>query len=158
MSMSSGCSSSSAEMVFGSRAIPQIGQLPGASRTISGCMGQTHSIFDYPETIGSTGSRAMPHFGQAPGLGSLISGCMGQVYISTLRTRSRIGCDTTCRCIPGSSGSHRRCLLHVWMFDGHSSFKNEFTAVFCRHTPRGVPRGPGQGLHEMGTPCQMPDG
>ena len=39
-SRSSGISSSSAEGTIGSSAIPQIGQWPGASRTISGCIGQ----------------------------------------------------------------------------------------------------------------------
>ncbi len=39
MSSSSGFVSSSAATVTGSRAMPQIGQLPGSSRTISGCMG-----------------------------------------------------------------------------------------------------------------------
>ena len=40
MSSSSGSSSSSAATVIGSSAIPQIGQEPGRSRTISGCIGQ----------------------------------------------------------------------------------------------------------------------
>ena len=45
MSASSGFSGSSAEVtVRGSSAMPQIGQLPGASRTISGCIGQVHSV------------------------------------------------------------------------------------------------------------------
>jgi hypothetical protein len=39
-SRSSGSSSSSAEGIIGSSAMPQIGQCPGASRTISGCIGQ----------------------------------------------------------------------------------------------------------------------
>ena len=42
MSRSSGLSSSSV-MFRGSSAIPQIGQLPGVSRTTSGCIGQVHS-------------------------------------------------------------------------------------------------------------------
>ncbi len=40
MSTSSALSSSSAPSSIGSSAMPQIGQLPGASRTISGCIGQ----------------------------------------------------------------------------------------------------------------------
>ena len=40
MSSSSGFGSSSAVIVRGSSAMPQIGQAPGASRTISGCIGQ----------------------------------------------------------------------------------------------------------------------
>jgi hypothetical protein len=41
-STSSGFSWSSSDTVLGSSAMPQIGQLPGPSRTISGCMGQVH--------------------------------------------------------------------------------------------------------------------
>ena len=40
--------------------MPQIGQLPGPLRTISGCMGQVYSTV--------SGSSAMPHLGHAPGL------------------------------------------------------------------------------------------
>ena len=58
----------------GSRAIPQIGQLPGPLRTISGCMGQVYSTV--------SGSRAMPHLGHAPGLLSRTSGSMGQTYVT----------------------------------------------------------------------------
>jgi len=39
-SISSGFSSSSIDGSIGSSAMPQIGQSPGASRTISGCIGQ----------------------------------------------------------------------------------------------------------------------
>jgi hypothetical protein len=39
-SRSSGASSSSADGIIGSSAMPQIGQLPGALRTISGRIGQ----------------------------------------------------------------------------------------------------------------------
>ena len=43
MSTNSGFSPSSVETgVRGSSAMPQMGQLPGASRTISGCMGQVY--------------------------------------------------------------------------------------------------------------------
>src|SRR6202020_3565163 len=41
---SSGFSSCSATAVLGSSAIPQIGQDPGPSRTISGCIGQGYSV------------------------------------------------------------------------------------------------------------------
>ena len=40
MSVSSGFSVSASWIVRGSSAMPQMGQLPGASRTISGCIGQ----------------------------------------------------------------------------------------------------------------------
>jgi hypothetical protein len=59
--------------------MPQIGQLPGASRTICGCIGQVHSTF-VGAAVGATGSSAMPHFGQAPGFDWRTSGCMGHVY------------------------------------------------------------------------------
>ncbi len=58
--------------------MPQIGHDPGASRTISGCMGQTYSVLI--EGDGAAGSRLMPHFGHAPGLDSRISGSIGQMY------------------------------------------------------------------------------
>ena len=65
--------------VRGSRAMPQMGQAPGPSRTICGCMGQVYSVRSaWGE--GSVASSAMPHFGQAPGFAARTSGCMGQVY------------------------------------------------------------------------------
>ncbi len=79
ISTSSGLGSSSRLTVLGSKAIPQIGHDPGSSRTISGCIGQTYSIFA-AGVAGVSGSSAMPHFGQAPGLGSRTSGSMGQMY------------------------------------------------------------------------------
>src|SRR3990172_8985463 len=83
MSMSSGLSSSSSETVLGSSAMPQMGQFPGASRTISGCMGQTHSVFA-AGLEGSRSSSAIPHLGQETGSRSRISGCMGQLYDTLL--------------------------------------------------------------------------
>ena len=59
--------------------MPQIGQLPGPSRTICGCIGQVYSVC-FPSEITVAGSSAMPHFGQFPGPSCLISGCMEQVY------------------------------------------------------------------------------
>ena len=58
--------------------MPQIGQEPGASRTISGCMGHVHSVRVGATT--STGSSAMPHFGQLPGPICRTSGSIGHVY------------------------------------------------------------------------------
>src|ERR1017187_5308866 len=70
---------SSAVTSRGSSAIPQIGQEPGPSRTICGCIGQVYS--ERLARAGTvTGSSAMPHFGQLPGPICLISRCMGQVY------------------------------------------------------------------------------
>ena len=70
---------SSAVTSRGSSAMPQIGQEPGASRTISGCIGQVYSVrFAGAGTV--AGSSAMPHFGQLPGPVCLTSGCIGQVY------------------------------------------------------------------------------
>ncbi len=63
----------------GSSAIPQIGQLPGPGRTISGCIGQVYSV----RVAGAAkvaGSNAMPHFGQLPGSCLLTSGSIGQMY------------------------------------------------------------------------------
>ena len=77
MSSSSGLLSSIVT-IRGSSAIPQIGQAPGASRTISGCIGHVHSVFVTGAT--STGSSAIPHFGQAPGPFWRTSGSIGQVY------------------------------------------------------------------------------
>ncbi len=77
MSTSSGLTSV-VVTVRGSSAMPQMGQKPGSSRTIWGCIGQVYSV----RVIGAgnvTGSKAMPHFGQAPGLRSRTSGCIGQV-------------------------------------------------------------------------------
>ena len=77
MSSSSGFCSSTVT-VRGSNAMPQIGQSPGASRTISGCMGQTYSVRDAGST-GAAGSRAMPQLGQLPGRSDLTSGHIGQM-------------------------------------------------------------------------------
>ena len=43
ISMNSGSGLSSSVISFGSRAMPQIGQLPGPICTISGCIGQVYS-------------------------------------------------------------------------------------------------------------------
>ena len=60
-----GIASSSNVTVRGSSAMPHIGQEPGSERTISGCIGQTYSVFTVGAD-GAAGSRAMPHLGQAP--------------------------------------------------------------------------------------------
>ena len=58
--------------------MPQIGQAPGPGRTISGCIGQTHSVrVGGASTV--TGSSAMPQFGHGPGPGWRTSGSMGHV-------------------------------------------------------------------------------
>ena len=54
MSISSGFLPSSSVGVRGSSAMPQIGQLPARSRTISGCMGQVHTA---PAAGGAAGRR-----------------------------------------------------------------------------------------------------
>ena len=76
ISRSSGFSSRSQSTVIGSSAMPQIGHAPGASRTISGCMGQVHCVF--AGRAGISGSSAMPHLGHAPGRSCRISGSIGQ--------------------------------------------------------------------------------
>jgi hypothetical protein len=79
MSRSSGLSSSSSSVtVRGSSAMPQIGQSPASSRTISGCIGQVHSVL-VASTGTPFGSSAIPHFGQSPGPICSTSGCIGQV-------------------------------------------------------------------------------
>ncbi len=75
----------------GSSAIPQIGQEPGPSRTICGCIGQVYS----ERLVGAgaaAGSSAMPHFGQLPGPVCFTSGCIGQVY-SSCGSVFAVGCD-----------------------------------------------------------------
>jgi hypothetical protein len=79
MSRNSGFSSSAlVVMVRGSSAMPQIGQNPGAVRTICGCMGQVYSVRVGLE--GNFGSNVMPQLGHGPGFGSRTSGHMGQTY------------------------------------------------------------------------------
>ena len=78
MSRSSGLASSSSVTIRGSRAMPQIGQAAGPGRTISGCMGHTHSVRVGGASI-VAGSSAMPHVGHALGPASRTSGCMGHV-------------------------------------------------------------------------------
>src|SRR5207302_2128634 len=74
---SSGFCSLSEEVTLGSSAIPQIGHDAGSGRTISGCIGQTYSVFA-DAAAGTIGSKAIPHLGQAPGLLWRTSGSMGQ--------------------------------------------------------------------------------
>ena len=93
--------------VRGSSAMPQIGQVPGPSRTICGCMGQVYSMCSVAEE-GSIGSSAIPHLGQAPGFAESTSGCMGQVYCADARGRGGGPMDTNgAACepsyLPGSS-------------------------------------------------------
>jgi hypothetical protein len=77
MSWSSGFPGAAADTLRGSSAIPQIGQLPGSSRTTSGCIGQTYSVLVVGSSIVS-GSNAMPQTGQMPGPSCLTSGSIGQ--------------------------------------------------------------------------------
>ena len=67
MSTSSGFGASLEATTRGSSAIPQIGQAPGRSRTISGCIGHVYSTFISAAGSERSGSRAMPHFGHEPG-------------------------------------------------------------------------------------------
>ena len=77
MSASSGFSSCSPGTPRGSSAMPQIGQLPGSSRTISGCIGQVYSTLP-AANVGASASSAIPHDGHAPGLSWRTSGHIGQ--------------------------------------------------------------------------------
>src|SRR3954451_23437622 len=72
----SGLSSSAAATVRGSRAIPQMGQLPGSVRTICGCIGQVYSMREF--AIGVSGSKAMPQLGHDTASDSRTSGHIGQ--------------------------------------------------------------------------------
>jgi hypothetical protein len=78
MSRSSGLASSSADTVRGSSAMPHMGQAPGASRTICGCIGQVHWVA-VAFGAGASGSSAIPHLGQGPGPSWRTSGCIGHV-------------------------------------------------------------------------------
>jgi hypothetical protein len=72
MSRSSGFASSTVT-VRGSSAMPQIGQLPGSARTISGCIGQVYSVLACGErgrlgierhaTLGTGARPDLPHLG-----------------------------------------------------------------------------------------------
>src|SRR5882757_8681328 len=80
ISRSSGFSSSPRVTVRGSSAMPQMGQLPGPGRTISGCIGQVHSVL-VAGSCGDSGSNAIPHFGHGPGPSCLTSAHIGQTWI-----------------------------------------------------------------------------
>ena len=84
MSTSSGFGPSSSVTVRGSSAMPQIGHAPGASRTISGCIGHVYST-RVAGGVASAGSSAMPHFGHGPGWSCSTSGSIGQTYLGTRR-------------------------------------------------------------------------
>ena len=84
----SGLSCFSAEMVRGSRVMPQIGQFPGSLRTICECIGQTYSV-RADNGVVVTGSRAIPHLGQFPGADCRTSGCIGQVNSPAPGLRSK---------------------------------------------------------------------
>ena len=79
MSSSSGFGWSVGARVLASSAIPHVGQLPGATRTTSGCIGQVYSTVGSNASAPSSASSAIPHFGQAPGSGSRTSGSIGHV-------------------------------------------------------------------------------
>src|SRR6185312_16375538 len=81
MLRNSGFSSSVAVTVRGSSAMPQMGQLPGWSRTIPGCQTQVYSVL--VNAAGNSGSSAMPQLGHAPGFDSRTSGHMGQTKAAT---------------------------------------------------------------------------
>src|SRR5690606_35405272 len=62
---------------FGTRSIPQIGQLPGSFFSISGCIGHVKTVF---LTAEGCSTKSIPHTGQSPGLLYVLSPsqCMGQ--------------------------------------------------------------------------------
>ena len=99
MSTSSAFGASSRVTKRGSSAMPQIGQDPGASRTISGCMGQTYSVF-VEGRAGSSGSSAMPHLGQGTGRSSRTSGSMGQTQTVPAGAADGEGPGAWVACVP----------------------------------------------------------
>jgi hypothetical protein len=68
-------SASPGSAALASSAMPQRGQLPGASAATSGHIGQYQPGC---EAAAGVRSRAMPHFGQAPGRSDSTPGHMGQ--------------------------------------------------------------------------------
>src|SRR6516162_5683360 len=76
MLRSSGFASSCVVTVRGSSVMPQIGQLPGPGRTISGCIGQVYSVRLTGNTLSL--SSAIPQLGQGTGFDSRTSGHIGQ--------------------------------------------------------------------------------
>ena len=90
MSRSSGFTSSASVTIRGSSAMPQIGQAPGPGRTISGCIGQTHSVrVGGASTV--TGSSAMPHMGHGLGAGLADLGVHGARVATGRRADGRSG-------------------------------------------------------------------
>jgi hypothetical protein len=77
--------------------MPQIGQAPGASRTISGCIGQVHST-RVAATTGSSGSSAMPHFGQAAAFSLRTSGSIGQTHVVPAGASGAPSCASIAAC------------------------------------------------------------
>src|SRR6185437_803400 len=98
ISRNSGFSSSTAVTVRGSRAIPQIGQLPGSCLTISGCIGQVYSTLE--DGTGVSGSSAIPQLGQGPCLVSRTSGHMGHTKAtSPVRFCGGLCGEAVCGCV-----------------------------------------------------------
>jgi len=65
------------------KSIPHIGQVPGASPSCSGCMGQVYMSPVWPCSIAPVLTRSIPHLGHLPGLLlNTESFGIGQVYIS----------------------------------------------------------------------------
>src|SRR5512139_1120825 len=94
ISTNSGLASSNVT-VRGSKAIPQIGQVPGSDSTISECIGQVYSVRE-AATDTSAGSNAMPQIGQAPGFDSATSGSIGQMYLTVPFVGTDVGFRTRC--------------------------------------------------------------
>src|SRR5579862_6961008 len=95
MLASSGLFSSPVLTVLGSNAIPHIGQDPGWSLTICGCIGQVYSVFVIGNAA-TTGSSAIPHFGQSPGPCWRTSGSIGHVYSSEMGLLAARGTNAIC--------------------------------------------------------------
>ncbi|GBF31786.1 hypothetical protein MnTg04_01753 [bacterium MnTg04] len=81
ISISSRLSSSSSVTTTGSSDMPQSGQSPGLSRTISGCMGQ---VYCRAGAATKTRSSAIPHLGQSPAWSDSTSECIGQDQVALM--------------------------------------------------------------------------
>ena len=88
ISNNSGFCSSSTVTIFGSSAMPHLGQAPGSDCTTSGCIGQTYSVL-VGIGVSEAGSSAMPHLGQGTWVSSSTSGTHGTHILRPRDSRCR---------------------------------------------------------------------
>src|ERR1035438_7109997 len=137
MSASSGFDSS-AVISRGSSAMPQIGQEPGASRTICGCIGQVYSV-RLAGAVTVAGSSAMPQIGQEPGASRTICGCIGQVYSVRLAGAVTVAGSSAMPHLgqlPGPGCLISGCMGHVYSPCGSAlagGFKGAASGLACKY-------------------------